>query len=148
MSAGVSQARGHSINGDMDAALGALIGSAGSVATNQLHLEVVEGVDVRHALANRLGQGGVSGKAFLGAREQGERGIGLLPLLLNASKDASGQGLVIDKACTCDDVSAWNWLEPNALSCAEVSAATCAVVITATCSAVSLLICAVVSAAT
>src|SRR3569623_718707 len=90
--AAVAQAGRHAVDGQVDgAAKLAGIAPRGAQAAQQVHLQVVHGVDVRDAIAQAAGQRGVALQQLLRARDQEERLPRLVVLALDAGEDALEQ---------------------------------------------------------
>ena len=75
----------------MDAALRPLIGDAGTVTPYQLHLQMVQGIDVGKTVFDGTRQRSVVGQALLGAGDELQGQCGKLPLGFNCFEDAPTQ---------------------------------------------------------
>src|SRR5439155_10747054 len=69
----IPQPRRQSVNGEVDAALHALVGVARAMAAQELELEVVEGVEVGEAVADRAGERRIRFEEGRGAGDLEER---------------------------------------------------------------------------
>ena len=67
------QARCNAVDGQVNAALHPLVILTLAVAANQLHLQMVQRVDVGKAVAHRARQRRVAGQAVFLARDLGQR---------------------------------------------------------------------------
>jgi phosphatidylserine/phosphatidylglycerophosphate/cardiolipin synthase-like enzyme len=90
-SAAVAQSRGDAVDGQVDAALHALVGLAGAVAAQQLDLDVVQRIEVGEAVADRALQQRIEVEQFLLAGDRQQRGDRGLPFGLDAREDGLAQ---------------------------------------------------------